>query len=332
MKTAMIMAGGAGTRMHQSGSTLPKPLVEVAGVTLLERNLQQLLRFGFDTVYISVSSNSKLIREFTNNRLMPIAELAGISIQEVCETNPLGNIGAAGLVHGQCDSLLVVYADNLTTLDLSAVWRSHHETDPDITLATHHQTFQMPFGEVAICNETSEVSAYTEKPEYSIPVCSAISVLGPWALSVLASRSPMGISDLTRLAIRQQKQVYAFQHQAPWIDVNDLSERHRALKLVAEHFDQFENWWAGPARSVYIQYVLEPEKRLLNTGTEITRTLSWADIDAGEMLQITVSGAEYVDDTESVSAPSRAIEAPVMTRLASLYSMGRPPVQHGGEA
>ena len=326
------MAGGAGTRMHQSGSTLPKPLVEVGGVTLLERNLQQLLRFGFDTVYISVSKSSGLIREFINERLIPVARLAGISLREVCETNPLGNIGAAGLVQGQCSSLLVVYADNLTALDLTAVWRFHHEKQADITLATHHQTFRMPFGEVAISNETSDVTAYTEKPEYSIPVCSAVSVLGPWALSALASSSPMGISDLTRLAIAQQKRVSAFQHQAPWIDVNDLGERSRASRLVAENFDQFENWWSGPARNVHIQCKSGPARRLMNESTEITRTLSWADIDAGEILKIEVSGAHSIDNTELVPAPSRAIEVQVMTRLASLYSNGRPPMHYGGEA
>src|SRR5436305_1018093 len=48
------MAGGRGERMRASGVAVPKPLVLVRGTPLVEHNLLQLLRHGFDDVVVSV--------------------------------------------------------------------------------------------------------------------------------------------------------------------------------------------------------------------------------------------------------------------------------------
>jgi len=237
--TAMIMAGGSGTRMSDSGSELPKPLVRVSGVALIERNFNTLLQQGFKEIYISVSKKSGSVKAFIQDRLKEVADTNDVTLTVVTETHPLGNIGAAGLVRNTCNCLLVVFADNLTCLDLAKVWRFHNNQSADITLATHQEHFRMPYGAIELGDNNIHITNYTEKPNIDIRVSSGISVLGTWALKQLLSNQPKGISELSQLAIRCGRRVNSYHHNAPWIDVNSLADISRAESLVTQRPQQW---------------------------------------------------------------------------------------------
>ena len=159
---ALIMAGGSGTRMRDSGELVPKPLVRVAGTPLIERNVQQLIKFGFEEVIVSVSETAVELRTFLADRIECVARHFGIRLDYLVESERLGNMGCIrGLPRG--GSTLVVFADNLTSLDLAALMSFHEATsDVAMTLATHLQPFTMPFGAVEL--EGGRILNYREKP------------------------------------------------------------------------------------------------------------------------------------------------------------------------
>jgi NDP-sugar pyrophosphorylase family protein len=217
---ALIMAGGGGSRMSASGVAVPKPLVPVSGISLLERNVSRLQRLGFDQIVVSVSARAASIRAFIADRLPQVSELV--------ETEPLGNIGCAGQV--DADVVLVVYADNLTDLDLNAIVEHHLADGAALTLAIHDESFRMPYGRVRVSN--AGVVGYDEKPVLTVTVCSAVAVLGRRALRVL--NGPMGLVDMTNALIKDGERVAAYPHQAPWVDVNDADAILRAETLIAD--------------------------------------------------------------------------------------------------
>lgn len=238
MMTALIMAGGSGQRMRSSGIATPKPLVPVLGVPVLERNVYALLRGGFRKIIVAVPASLPEVAGFVQYRLAPLVKAAGAGIACFVEQIPLGNIGCAGLFRHQTDHLLVVYADNLTTLNLRDIASIHLAGNADMTIATHQQPFQMPFGEVR--SEDGEVRAYTEKPTHYYEVCSAISVLGPAALEALPPDKPTGLSTLVQNLINSGKRVRACPHSAPWIDINDADSIKRAEALIEAHHREFD--------------------------------------------------------------------------------------------
>ena len=229
---ALIMAGGQGSRMRQSGADRPKPLVEVAGVALIERNLQQLLKHGIRRIFVSVSADADAIRAFVETRLMDLAQCCGARLEILTETRALGNIGAIRLLPPEMQSTLVVYADNLSTLDLAAMARHHHDAGRPMTVATHAEPFRMPYGEVSLAADGG-LLAYTEKPVRQVMVCSAFAVVSPEACRQVPEARAFGISELCRALIAAGPGVTGFAHQAPWIDVNDLGDVARAEDLVA---------------------------------------------------------------------------------------------------
>jgi dTDP-glucose pyrophosphorylase len=249
---ALVMAGGQGQRMRRSAIERAKPLVEVRGVPLLERNVRMLLRHGFGQIVIAAPCSLPEIRRFADDRCKALGRAAGASIEVLVEERPLGNIGCAGLLRHRAANVLVVYADNLTTLDLASVLQAHLATNADLTLAVHDEPFQVPFGRVQV--EGRRVVVYEEKPTLFIPVCSAVSVLGLRAMAFLPTDRPTGLSELTQTMIAASAGVLAYRHEAPWVDVNDSGMRQRAEELVLRHQDSFELWWpsTGAQRLVLV--------------------------------------------------------------------------------
>lgn len=234
---ALIMAGGSGERMRVSGSSIPKPLVEVMGVSLLERNLHQVFAAGFHDVYVSVSNAIPEVGQFVRTRGLRIARAWGATLSLLEEQQPLGNIGCAGLLQGIANHVLVVYADNLTAIDLTRLLYEHQASGAVLTLAVHDEPFRLPFGQVYESGD--RIVDYIEKPEHRFAVCSAVSALSDLALRSLPADRPTSISELARGLIAAGNYVRPFRHSAPWIDVNDLTAVARAEALIARHPDAF---------------------------------------------------------------------------------------------
>ena len=237
---ALIMAGGSGTRMRDSGELVPKPLVRVAGTSLIERNVQQLIKFGFEEVIVSVSETAVELRTFLADRIECVARHLGVRLDYLVENERLGNMGCIrGLPRG--GSTLVVFADNLTSLDLAALMSFHDATsDVAMTLATHLQPFTMPFGAVEL--EGGRILNYREKPTVDFSVSSGICVLGSSALEHCPRGRAFGMSDLVQHLLGHGFHIANYPHSAAWIDVNDQAQVAVAERLVMENWPSFEMW------------------------------------------------------------------------------------------
>jgi MurNAc alpha-1-phosphate uridylyltransferase len=75
-KTAMILAAGLGLRMRPVTETLPKPLVEVGGRTLLDRTLDRLDDAGVDKVVVNLHHLGSLIETHLAQRQKPAIEFS----------------------------------------------------------------------------------------------------------------------------------------------------------------------------------------------------------------------------------------------------------------
>lgn len=227
---AMIMAGGASSRMRQSGIDRSKALVSVGGSTLLDRNIDALLRSGFDEIVVACSALRPEVGAYAREIAGKVEARGGV-LTVIEETAPLGNIGAVACIRDRPDPLLVVYVDNLTALDLAAIAGHHLSHDATLTIAVHQQPFTMPFGEVLL--DGSQVKLYSEKPTTMFTVCSAVAVVGPAARAAIAADEAIGLSDLVSRLLRQGKAVEAFAHDAAWIDINHQAALAEADRLVA---------------------------------------------------------------------------------------------------
>lgn len=233
---ALIMAGGKSERMRATAGPTHKALALVRGVRLLEWNLRTLLFYGFRDIVVAINPHEPEIAEFLV-RANEIITAAGGALNTYLERAPLGNIGAAREVIGSATALLMLYVDNLAAIDLRALVDYHEAGRYAMTIATHEETFAMPFGELSV--DRGEVTSYAEKPSYRIRVSSGTCVLSKRACASIQAGIPTGASALFAALHDAGERIGAFEHSAPWIDVNDAEALARAHQIVEEHWPLF---------------------------------------------------------------------------------------------
>jgi NDP-mannose synthase len=200
-------------------SGVHKAMVPVGGKSLMERNLQTLLDEGFYDIVVAVGSHTPEIEAFISERGGELAKAAGATVLCLKETAPLGTIGAAKIAADGYNALLVVNVDNITTLPLRQFVDHHIHTDAGLSIASHREPFQIPFGQLVI--RDGEVLEYLEKPILPIPISSGTYVLSPEAARLIEPEARFDITDLFRAVRANGLKVCAFEHDCPWVDVND---------------------------------------------------------------------------------------------------------------
>jgi dTDP-glucose pyrophosphorylase len=236
--TAVINAGGQSQRMAASGIALHKALVQVLGVPLVERNLCVLIDQGFRDIVVVVSAKTPDVEAFVRCRAAALGAARGAVVECIREEQPLGNMGVAGQLAARAPDLLVTFVDNLTALDLTQVVTRHRQSEAALTIASHLEDFRVPHGELKVADNI--VLEYVEKPTKKVRVASGVYVLASRAAAAIPPNRPIGAVDLFALLKDRGERIAAFEHNAPWIDVNDEAAVRSADRLVARNADVFE--------------------------------------------------------------------------------------------
>lgn len=121
MKQVVILAGGKGTRLRERLGDLPKPLIDVCGVPLLERQILLAKRYGFTSVVILVNYRAERIVEFCASK-----DNWGLNIECIDDGEPRGTAGAVLQILDKLEpEFLLMYGDTMLEVDLDRFHRYH---------------------------------------------------------------------------------------------------------------------------------------------------------------------------------------------------------------
>jgi NDP-sugar pyrophosphorylase family protein/phosphoheptose isomerase len=156
---ALILAAGAGTRLRPLTDELPKPMLPVAGVPLLEHTVQALRRQGITELAVNLHHLPDAVtRHFGDGRRF------GVRITYSPERTLLGTAGAARRLRSFLDeTFLVIYGDVLTDLSFTDLAAFHRERGAVLTLAVHRVADPTAAGLVGV-DATGRVTRFVEKP------------------------------------------------------------------------------------------------------------------------------------------------------------------------
>ena len=128
----VIMAGGRGTRIQSIASDIPKPMIRVCGVPVLEHQLKFFAEYGIKNVTISIGYLGTVIKDYFGD-----GNQFGIHIDYIEENEPLGTAGALRFLSDKADLFLIVNGDILFDFDLYRMLEYHNLKSADATLFTH---------------------------------------------------------------------------------------------------------------------------------------------------------------------------------------------------
>ncbi len=218
----VLMAGGRGQRLYPITKDIPKPLVPLGDVPMIDIILGRLHALGFRTVHVSVNHLGHLIEEHLGD-----GTRLGLDISYLHESAPLGTAGALAQLKGVVDSTIVVMnSDLLTKVDLRRMLDVHRRAGASATIGVREYGFEIPFGVVR--RDGDRVTALAEKPHHRELVNAGIYTLEPHALSSLEAGEFCDMPTLLSRLIEDERHVGAFEIHDEWIDVGRPEDLERA--------------------------------------------------------------------------------------------------------
>lgn len=222
MKRAVVLAGGVGSRLAPYTTVLPKPLMPVGDMSILEVVIRQLAHFGFSDITLAVGYLSELIMAVCGD-----GSRWGVHIRYSLEERPLGTAGPLTLLDPPDSPFLVMNGDVLTTLDFAELYRQHHETGALITVATTEREVQIELGVLELDSQR-RVTNYIEKPKFEYQVSMGIYVMDPAVLGHMPPGTRIDLPDLVR-ATAPLGRVQAYRFHGYWRDIGNRSDYESAI-------------------------------------------------------------------------------------------------------
>ena len=234
MITAVIMAGGEGSRLRPLTCDLPKPMARLCGRPTIEYILDLLVQHGVAKATVTLGYLSHVITDYFSD-----GHRSDIQLEYALEDRPLGT---AGSVKNACpnpdDHILVISGDALTDFDLSAAIRRHQESGADATLMVKEVEDPREYGLVC-CDSEGKITGFVEKPSYYQAVSelanTGIYILSPAAVRLIPKHKKFDFAkDLFPLMMAQGMSLMAVEDKGYWCDIGDLGSYHSCQRDILE--------------------------------------------------------------------------------------------------
>lgn len=229
---AVVLAGGKGTRLKPFTTNIPKPLMPIGDVPILEVVLRQLKHYGFTDIVLSVNHLAELIMAFFGT-----GEKLGLNIAYCQEDRPLGTAGPLAIIPNLEDNFIVMNGDLLTTIDFADLYRYHMENANTATISTYKKEIKIDLGVLKIENE--KFLDYIEKPTYFFDVSMGIYVLNKRAISVIPRDDKFDMPDLMLALKANSENIKCYKKDYYWLDIGRLDDYEMAVSIFEEKRSEF---------------------------------------------------------------------------------------------
>ena len=220
---AVILAGGKGARLAPYTKILPKPLMPIGDMPILEILLRQMKRAGVGEVVLTVGHLAGIMRAFFQD-----GRQWDLKITYSYEQKPLGTAGPLSLVKGLDEPFLVTNGDVLTTLNMNDLIACHRASGAAATIATHHRQVKIDLG-VLQFNGTNEVVSYLEKPAYDFQVSMGMYVFEPRVLDYIPYNQFMDFPNLVLQLLEAGERVIGYPFDGYWQDLGRPDDYEQAV-------------------------------------------------------------------------------------------------------
>ena len=220
---AIILAGGKGTRLKPFTTTIPKPLLPLGDMPIMEVVIRQLAAAGVTRVVLTLGHMAPF---FTT--LLGDGTRWGVSLEYAYEEEPLGTAAPLRQVTLHDDAPFVVMnGDLLTTIDYAALLAHHRAEDAWGTIALSQREVKIDYG-VVETEADGRLRRYVEKPSLPYEVSMGINVLSRRALRFIPAAGRFDMPELM-LAIRNAGHpVTCYRTSCYWQDIGRFDDYQRA--------------------------------------------------------------------------------------------------------
>lgn len=252
---AILLVGGAGTRLHPLTLSVPKSLLPVVNATLIEHQIALAKSHGINRIVLGTSYKAEIFKETLKD-----GSHLGVEIVYAFEPEPLGTGGAIRnaaeqLISGLTDPVAIFNGDILSQVNITQLVQVFFRHSADVVIYLTRVKDPKSFGLVPTALD-GRVSAFTEKPQTESEIITDQINAGVYIFKrSVIDEIPLGqVSSVEREVfprfLEDNFKVFADVQDCYWLDLGTSSSFIKgATDLVSEKFfsplfnsSNFEAW------------------------------------------------------------------------------------------
>ena len=218
----IIMAGGKGTRLYPYTKVLPKPLIPIGDIPIMERIINKFRDYGAEKFFATVNYKKGMIKSYFAENQMDF------TIDYVEEDKPLGTAGSLSLIKEQFEKpFIVTNCDILINADYDDIYKYHMESGNELTIVSALKNIVVPYG-VIHSSENGTVASMEEKPKLSYFVNTGMYILNPELIKDIPDDTFFHMTDLTNKLLKEGRKVGMYPiSEDSFLDMGEFEEMHR---------------------------------------------------------------------------------------------------------
>lgn len=224
--SVLILAGGKGKRLLPLTENVPKPMVKVGNMPIIERQIRHLSSLGIDKIYISTNYLEDVIVDYFKTNIIP-----NVDIEYISEKQFLGTAGPLSLMPN-FENLLLINGDLLSDVSYIDMYKFHLEESSSLTIGGVYQNVEIPYGVIDM--KKQKFLRVNEKPSQRFLCNAGIYIIKPEAKDLVPAGEYFDMTDLIEAVNQDEKKVSVFPIHENWIDIGDPNKLQYANESINE--------------------------------------------------------------------------------------------------
>ncbi len=215
----VIMAGGLGTRLYPYTKILPKPLIPIGDIPIIEHIIKRFAAAGCTKFFIVVNHRKNMIKSYFAE------QITGYDVTFIDEDKPLGTAGGLSLLKQYIDTpFFLTNCDILVEADYSDVFSEHKEQGNAITVVTAFKHIVIPYGVLKL-DDSGALSEFAEKPQIDVLTNTGFYLIEPQVLADIEDDTPISMPEIIDNLKANQARVGAYPvREDAFMDMGQLEE------------------------------------------------------------------------------------------------------------
>ena len=215
----VIMAGGVGSRLYPYTKILPKPLIPIGEIPIMEHIINRFVDFGCDKFNIIVNYKKGMIKSYFAENVKDY------KIDYIDEDIPLGTGGGLSLLKNKIDeTFFLTNCDILIDADYNDIYKYHKENNNKITMVCAFKNITIPYGVINL-DDNGEIKDITEKPQMSFLTNAGMYLIEPEVIDNLNDNEKIDFTDIMDIYRNKGDKIGVYPiSENSWMDMGQLEE------------------------------------------------------------------------------------------------------------
>ena len=222
----VIMAGGRGRRLEPFTKILPKPLIPIDGIPVIEHIMNSFENIGSREFHISLNYKSKMLKLYFEE----FDKRYKISFLE--EMSPLGTAGSLSLLKRKISkNFFVTNSDVILDTDNSQIYDFHIKNNNDITIVAVAKEYEISYG-ICKLNKDGSLKKIEEKPSFDLLINSGIYLFNNNILRLLKKNKKIDMNQLIDIALKKKFKIKIYPVlEREWRDIGQWTEYKKTIDI-----------------------------------------------------------------------------------------------------